>query len=132
MFRITVIAVSFFLLNTLSAQNFQNIRDIQPAEDYENIWSKEIYSDSLTSTYMIYIKKGVKLHKHEWHTENVYVISGTGDMKLGEERLSIVAGDIITIPQNTPHSLVVTSRDPVSIISVQSPEFKGKDRVFLE
>ena len=41
-------------------------------------------------------------------------------------------GDIIFIPMNTVHSLKVTSSIPVKVLSVQSPRFDGKDRIFVD
>jgi hypothetical protein len=32
----------------------------------------------------------------------------------------------------TPHSLKVTSVSAVKVLSIQSPKFDGKDRIFIE
>jgi mannose-6-phosphate isomerase-like protein (cupin superfamily) len=103
-----------------------------PDKDFENIYSSLIFSDSLTSSFLIIVKKEVKLHKHVNHSEHVYVLDGSGDMILGEDNISITKGDLIIIPKNTIHSLIVTSVDPVRILSFQSPEFSGNDRVYVE
>ena len=36
-----------------------------------------------------------------------------------------------TIPKNTPHGLEVLSSAPVKVLSIQSPQFKGADRIFI-
>lgn len=103
-----------------------------PENDFDNIYAEKIFSDSLVSSFLIVVKKEVKLHKHVTHSEHVYVLEGSGDMVLGNENISITKGDLIIIPKNTAHSLIVTSSIPVKIISIQAPEFDGKDRVLIE
>ena len=43
--------------------------------------------------------------------------------------MEIVAGDYIRVAKGTPHAVKVLSSTPLKIISVQAPEFFGKDRV---
>lgn len=97
----------------------------------QDTWVKALASDSLTSSFLISIKKQVPLHLHAMHAEHVYVLSGKGVMTLGEKQITITPGDFFFIPRNTPHALVVTE-SPVKILSIQSPRFDGKDRVLLE
>ena len=107
------------------------MRTIQPdSVSYPNIYAKKLSSDSLSSTFAIWVKLKVKMHKHVNHTEHVLVVEGAGDFTIGQESKSIVKGDLITIPKDTWHGVTVTSDVPLKVISVQSPEFKGKDRVF--
>ena len=115
---------------TLFAQ--QSLTEIQPNKEYENILVEKLTTDEHASCYVIWIKKEVKAHKHEHHTENLYIIEGTGEMLLGDKTITIKAGDFITIPQGTVHSLKVTSETPIKVISVQAPEFLGTDRIFVE
>ena len=120
----------FFLYSI--GQSIYTPSDVNPEKEFENIFKEEIFSDSLTSSFFIMIKKGVALHKYEFHSEHVYVLSGTGDMTLDGENVSIAAGDLVVIPKNTPHSLKITSQSPMRIISIQAPKYEGKDLFFLE
>jgi len=115
-----------------NAQNFHRISDIKPAEDFENIHVHKLYSDSLGSSFVIWVKRYVRPHRHEWHVEQVYVISGEGNMAVGDTTYLIRPGDHIVVPMNTVHSVEVTSNEPLKVISVQAPEFVGKDRVFVD
>ncbi|TAL57537.1 MAG: cupin domain-containing protein [Bacteroidetes bacterium] len=130
------ICISIFLLLSTcyfcSGQNLQSLDTIKPPDYYENIYNRPLYSDSLASSFVIFIKKEVKSHKHVTHTEHIYILDGTGEMLLGEKKLSVKKGDIIFIPKNTFHSLKVTSQTPVKVLSVQSPRFDGTDRVVAE
>jgi mannose-6-phosphate isomerase-like protein (cupin superfamily) len=93
---------------------------------------KKLTEDSLSSTFLICIPMQVKLHKHAHHTENVVVLSGEAMMQLGNETLHIRKGHTIFIPCNTPHKVTVTSKEPLRVLSIQSPRFDGSDRILLE
>lgn len=113
-------------------QNSQAWDTIKAPSEYDNIYSRALYSDSLSSSFILFIKKEVKKHKHQFHTEHVYILEGEGEMLLGEKQLKVKRGDILFIPKNTTHSLKVTSKEAVKVLSVQSPYFDGKDRVLIE
>ena len=115
-----------------NAQSSQSIDTIKPPASYENIYNRPVFSDSLTSSFVIFIKKEVKSHKHVTHTEHVYILDGEGEMIVGDKKMKIKKGDIVLISKNTFHSLKVTSQTPMKVLSVQSPLFDGKDRVMAE
>ena len=91
-----------------------------------------MYSDSLCSSFMICIPRGVAGHYHRYHTEHVTVLEGTGIMLLADSVFSIAAGHSVVIPKGAVHSVTTTSATPLRVISVQSPYFDGSDRVFIE
>lgn len=100
--------------------------------NFENVYSEKITGDSLSTSFLILIKKEVKLHKHLEHSEHVYVLEGEGNMQLGNDWVKIKSGALIFIPKNTPHKVVTTSKTPLKVISIQSPQFDGSDRILLE
>jgi len=112
------------------SQEVTNLKDIQPHEEYENILVKKLDTDNNSTSFVIWIKKGVKSHKHETHSEIISVIKGEGVMTINKKSFDIKSGDYFRIPENTFHSLKVTSNNPMKVLSIQSPEFLGKDRVF--
>lgn len=114
------------------AQTFQNADTITCPDSVGNIYVRPLYSDSLSSSYVIFIKKEVKLHQHISHTEHVIVLEGTGDMVLGKKEFTVKKGDVIFIPKGTAHKVVTTSKQPLKVISIQSPQFLGLDRIMLE
>lgn len=125
--------LSFALLIVASkAQSYQSLDTIKAPADFENIYSRPLYTDSLASSFVIFIKKEVKAHKHITHTEHVYILEGDGEMTLGDKKFKVKKGDVVFIPKNTPHSLKTTSSLPVKVVSLQSPMFDGKDRIFTE
>jgi mannose-6-phosphate isomerase-like protein (cupin superfamily) len=72
----------------------------------------------------------VREHHDAEHTEHVYIIEGTGDMLVGDSIYAVKKGDLIVIPPGTPHAVMTTSEEPLKVVSVQSPDFVGADRVF--
>lgn len=132
-FRVILFALLIsFVGNVFSQNNIKELKKIKPKEAYENIHVIPLHSDTNASSYLIFVKKEVKSHKHIFHTEHVQVISGKGIMKLGNEVKIIKEGDLIIIPKNTPHSVIVKGKKPLVVLSVQAPKFNGKDRVFIE
>ncbi|MBR9859155.1 cupin domain-containing protein [bacterium] len=105
---------------------------IQPdSQNYSNIFVKKLSEDSLHSSYMIWIKTGVKAHYHANHTEQVYIVDGSATMTLGDSIFEIQKGDLILIPMGTKHSVVTTSKIPLKVISIQAPKFDG-DRIWVK
>lgn len=130
--KILNLILLMFLLNHSNAQEFISSTDrIRPAnEDYDNISITKLSSNSDATTFAIWIKKKVKIHKHINHTEHVYIKQGKGKFQLADSLYNVKTGDLIIIPKNTWHGVIVESRNPMKVISIQSPEFFGKDRVF--
>jgi mannose-6-phosphate isomerase-like protein (cupin superfamily) len=116
----------------LKAQRYQQLDTVKAPASYENIYSRLLYSDSLASSFVIFIKKEVKEHKHASHSEHITVLEGEAEMKMDETSFKIKKGDVIFVPKNTWHSVKVISKTPLKVISVQSPNFDGKDRIFKE
>jgi mannose-6-phosphate isomerase-like protein (cupin superfamily) len=123
---------AFSAAATVSGQGLLNPDTIAINSNFDNIHVKELFSDSLVSSFMIFVKKEVKAHKHLEHSEHVYVLEGEGELLLGEKAINIKPGDLIFIPKNTVHALKVTSEMPMKVISVQAPFFDGTDRVLVE
>lgn len=127
------ILLTFFLLTGMisSAQDLSILQTIEPAEEYDNIHVQKIAEDSLQTSYVIWIKKAVKLHYHAAHTENLVVIEGKADMTLGDSTFTIKKGDYINVPMGTHHSVTkVYGKKPLKVLSIQSPKFDG-DRIFV-
>ncbi|MBC8046995.1 MAG: cupin domain-containing protein [Fimbriimonadaceae bacterium] len=117
------------------AQTFPEMLNLQTLiadQEYENVLAKKIYSDSSVTAFVIWIKRDVPLHKHITHTEQIYVLEGTANISIGDVWMQISAGTWLIIPENTPHSVSVTSATPLKVLSIQAPEFDGTDRVIIK
>ena len=110
----------------------EHIKALNAPDSISNIYNKKLFGDSLASSFIIIIKKEVKLHRHDTHSEHIYVVSGKAQMTLGNESFDMKPGDFIFIPKGTPHKVKVISVEPFKVLSIQAPLFDGKDRVMLE
>jgi mannose-6-phosphate isomerase-like protein (cupin superfamily) len=126
--RLVLLISSLFYFAQVNAERLV-LSDIMPPKDLENIHVVKLASDSYSTDFVIFVKKQVPLHKHVEHSETIYVLEGKGLFQLGDQSMEIVAGDYIRVPKGTPHAVKVLSSIPLKIISVQAPEFFGKDRV---
>lgn len=130
--RYFVLIVFVFLLFYGNSQNVVNLDTISLPLKTENIYNKPLFYDSLASSFCVIIKNEVKLHKHQLHSEHVFVVDGEGQMRLDDKLFKIKRGDLVFIPKNSVHSVKTTSKQPLKVISIQSPNFDGKDRIFIE
>tara|TARA_A200000113_G_scaffold215990_1_gene220823 strand:+ start:4078 stop:4476 length:399 start_codon:yes stop_codon:yes gene_type:complete len=128
----TILGLILIPLLFKSQDIVSSINQILPDKEFENIHVKKISSDSSSSTFAIWIKQKVKLHKHVYHTENVLIDKGFGEFQINDSIYKVAAGDWIVIPKNTWHGVVVNSKSIMKVISVQSPEYFGKDRIFKD
>jgi mannose-6-phosphate isomerase-like protein (cupin superfamily) len=106
--------------------------DISLPDSLKPVFASKTGGDSLATGFVIVIRKEVKLHKHVHHSEHVYIISGSAQMRIGDKTQTVAAGDLVFIPKGTAHGVKVTSSEPLKVVSVQSPAFDGTDRVLLE
>jgi mannose-6-phosphate isomerase-like protein (cupin superfamily) len=130
--KVLLLTAITLLMQLVYAQVHISTDTIGKFSKNENLYVKSTSSDSLASGFVIVIKKEVKLHKHLYHSEHVFVIEGEGQMQLGDKTFTIKPNDLIFIPKNTPHKVITTSKKPLKVLSIQSPNFNGKDRVMLE
>ena len=128
----TILGLILIPLLFKSQDIVSSIDQILPDKEFENIHVKKISSDSSSSTFAIWIKQKVKLHKHVYHTENVLIDKGFGEFQINDSIYKVAAGDWIVIPKNTWHGVIVNSKSTMKVISVQSPEYFGKDRIFKD
>jgi quercetin dioxygenase-like cupin family protein len=85
----------------------------QPAEDFENLYVKELPSTNEVINFAVWAKKG---HEEETHTDrNEYlaVLSGSCDMFMDGQRRSYTQGDIIAIKAGISHYALITSATPM-------------------
>ena len=125
--------LTLMLCSLLHAQTEGQLKEIQPSVEFENIHVLKLNSDSAQTSFVIWVKKAVKAHYHAFHTENIYVLDGKAEMTLNDTTFMVRKGDYLNIPKQSIHSVnKVYGRKPLKVLSIQSPEFKGKDRIFIE
>lgn len=129
--RFFLFSIVCFCSVSLFGQQIKNLSELKPLEHYENIHAMKYASDSLVSSFVIWIKNEVLAHKHETHSEHVLVISGKGTLLMNGKEYTLRKGDFIFIPKGTTHSVKVKGKKPLQVLSIQAPYFDGTDRVIV-
>lgn len=129
----TLIVLSFAMCSLISIGQTKSLNSYKPNTEYENIHVQKIASDDFQSSFIIWVKESVAEHYHASHSENIYVISGKAIMTIEGKEVRIRKGDYLNIPEGTKHAVIeVLSHKPLKVLSIQSPEFDGRDRVKVE
>jgi quercetin dioxygenase-like cupin family protein len=123
------VGILFLTAPFLSAQKVENLPNRPPKSEVENILVEQLTTDSMCTSFLIWIRGGVKHHFHATHTENIYVLEGEGEMEFGEQAFHVKAGDFIMVPRNTVHA--VTAKVPMKVLSIQAPMWITDDRNFV-
>lgn len=67
---------------------------------------------------------------HHLQTEEVYyILSGTGQMTIGEETASVGPGDAVYIPLNHTHTLTNTGAEDMTLLLVCGPAYQQSDHL---
>lgn len=125
-----VVGCIFLLANVSFGQHVVNAEAIQPTEDFDNVHVVKIAGDSLATQFVIWVKDTVPTHHHVWHSETIYVLEGEAKLYIGNTMKIIKKGDLIFMPKQNNHAVKVISKEPMKVLSIQSPGFYGEDRVF--
>ncbi len=83
----------------------------------KDIFSKELISHPEGTAKLILLKPGAVYpkHKHPNRTEYAYVISGTPTILVGDTNYECQAGEFVTMPTDTIHSLANHSSEDVTL-----------------
>lgn len=127
--RLILLSLLLFSFETMAQKD---ILTAKASEEFDNIKVEKLSTAAEASAFLIWVKDTVKKHYHAEHTENLYILEGEGRFYLGNKVYDIKAGDYFQIPRKSIHSVKVKSKIPLKALSVQSPEFFGKDRVFVD
>lgn len=123
--------ISIIFCVSAQAQDVFKLNEILNPDNSKNVQVHSLCSDKFESSYLIWVVDSVKPHYHAKHTELIHVIEGKGNFYIGDKKYAIEPGDYIRIPQGKIHSFKTTSREEVKVLSVQTPEFVGKDRIWV-
>lgn len=66
-------------------------------------------------------ESGNRLHVHSYEDEIVYVLQGTIQIRLGNDKLEASAGGVVHLPKWIPHSLYNPLKVPLRILALAIP-----------
>jgi mannose-6-phosphate isomerase-like protein (cupin superfamily) len=128
----TAVAVRFAPAGREPAEPvFYETRGALAPEEGEVLATHAVGAHPDASVHHLLVLEGVKAHYHRDHDETVVVLSGKGRMTIGGAVREVGPGSVLLMPRSTVHALEVTD-GPLEAVSVFSPPFDGKDRVFVD
>ena len=90
----------------------------------------ELFRHQQASFHWVHVSELLKPHYHAKHDEVVIVVAGKGVMVIAQEEYEVGPGTLIRIPKGYVHSF--RPKGLVKALSVISPPFDGKDRIFID
>ena len=84
------------------------------------------------STHIVQVRRLEPMHIHKEHDVMAIVLRGKGTLTLGDRRLEVSPGSLISIPRGVPHSFRNKSSQPAVVYAMFTPAYDGKDRVLVE
>lgn len=73
--------------------------------------------------------KAVRRHHHLQTEEIYYILSGEGEMSVGDETQTVKAGDAIFIPRTNTHALKNTGSEPIKLLLICGPAYSIADHL---
>ena len=71
----------------------------------------------------------LSLQSHNFRSEHWIVVGGTATVVLDENEFQVFINQSIFIPKNSKHRLSNKTKEPLSIIEVQSGSYLGEDDI---
>jgi mannose-6-phosphate isomerase-like protein (cupin superfamily) len=68
-------------------------------------------------------------HHHLATEEIYYILSGAGEMTVGDETRAVGPGDAVYIPLRSAHTLKNTGREPLTLLLVCGPAYAPEDHL---
>ncbi|QQR38425.1 cupin domain-containing protein [Devosia rhizoryzae] len=84
-------------------------------------WVNAPIPPTVISRYRVAPGKSVSLHVHTGKAENWVIIAGSGVVRIGEESIPVVEGDIVLTPPTVPHGLTNTGDIPLIFLNIVHP-----------
>lgn len=109
---------------------FQNldqiVESLETDESTKNDPIKRVFvfdGKHLTANVGIVRESGNALHTQKHHDEILVIIEGNVEFRVGNEVKKVSKGDLVFIPQDTPHGPILEEGQSFSALSVFAPYF---------
>ena len=71
-------------------------------------------------------------HAHDNGEETIYVETGTGKVKVGDEVFELQPGMVVLFPQTVPHMVWNTGKEPLRLVCFYGPRQSAIEYTFYE
>ncbi len=76
--------------------------------------------------------KASRKHYHPIAEESYYILSGTGAVKMDDDRTEVHSGDAIAIPKAVVHQIFNTGGTPLVFLAICAPPWTPDNSVYLD
>lgn len=112
--------------------DFDQLLAANPLGAGENIKVVELSRNPRSSNVLVQVRDREPLHRHIDSDITVFLLRGTGDMRIGRETRPVRAGDVVHIERGAVHAYINRGPEPAAALVVYSPAPGPKDRVLVE
>ncbi len=79
-----------------------------PAEQVTELFSRKFFTGEKITLAFLELKAGCVVPEHQHESEQFsYVVSGAFQFRIGDEETIVRSGELVRIPPNVPHSVIV-------------------------
>jgi len=120
------------MLMAIGAGDLVMLADVTRPKPHRPVQVLPLNESEDGSAYIVWVDSQVRAHYHGEHTEWVVVLEGEGRLTLDGREFEIRPGQQIMIPRNAVHSVVVSGDRVMKVLSIQTPRFDPKDRIYVD
>jgi mannose-6-phosphate isomerase-like protein (cupin superfamily) len=127
--RLTPILLLSLVLSACGARDESHVLQVEPATEVLAFSSEPLFRSPRVSAHRQVALAPLPAHFHRHSEENVYVVSGSGRMRVGDEWHELRAGSLVHVPKGVVHAFVPDGL--ITAVSIFSPPFNERDREFV-
>ena len=104
----------------------------RPLGQGEDLRVDDLHAGKDASLHLVQTRVGVRPHYHRDRDETVVGLRGEARMVVAGETIRVRPGVVVHVPRRMVHEARVESGAPCAVLTIFTPPFDGKDRIFLE
>jgi len=116
----------------LSAAQLDALLAANRLNDGENIKAVSLHRGERSATMLVQVREREPNHYHADSDITVFMITGNGVLRAGEQEFDMLAGDIALVPRGMPHYFVNRGATPAAAVVVFAPPPGPKDRIVIQ
>lgn len=121
-------------MNVYAHENDSDIRQLDGRRVY-TVQTPDTTGGKYSSTLITIYEPGARAkpaHAHDNGEETIYIVSGTGKVKVGDEVFPLYPGSMVLFPQGVPHMVWNTGNMPLKLACFYAPQQSALDYTFYD
>ena len=122
---------------THSIFTHESLGDVKHFEGRDVYWlqTPEVTGGKYSSVCMVIYDPGARAkpaHAHDNGEETIYIVSGTGKVKVGDEISDLSPGSLVLFPEGVPHMVWNNGAEPLKLVCFYGPRPEAIEYTFYE